>query len=142
MNQRHLFLAWIVSGLAVCTGCSDESRPLVTVEGQVLLDGEPLPAGTVITATESGATARGTIGGDGRFVLETRNIGTGAEPGLHHVAIVAPVQVDPDNPESASRSLVPPSYNNPFNSGLTMDVTPGQANRLKLELSSKSSSRN
>jgi hypothetical protein len=130
-------LAWIVIVAIGLVGCNSESSSLVKVEGQVLLDGKPVPAGSVVTLPDSGRAARGEIDSKGRFVLETRDVGPGADPGLHRVAVVALASTDPDNPEAPSKPLVPQRYTNPYNSGLSIYVKPGEANEVKLELTSE-----
>ncbi len=131
----------MLSGLLVAAacllGCGSNTAALTRVEGRVLLDGEPLSTGTVVTQTDDGVGARGVIGSDGRFSLETRDRGGGAVPGRHRVAVVAVASSDPGNPDAPSRSLVPQSYASPGSSGLTISVEPGEAMDVSLELFSK-----
>ena len=79
------FILTVVVGCLLGTfpsGCSshDEAQ-LAGVEGVVLLDGKPLPAGLVVTTPERGRGAQGTIEPNGQFSLSTRGLGNGASVG-------------------------------------------------------------
>ncbi len=129
-------LACVALAAACLAGCGPQSGSLVEVKGLVLLDGQPMTTGTVVTSPDSGRAARGVIGSDGRFALKTREVGPGVDPGVHRVAVVAFASSDPNNPEAPSKPLVPQHYTNPFNSGLTIDAKPGETNEVTLELTS------
>ncbi len=118
-------------------GCNANKVALSLVEGQVLLDDKPLTTGTVITQPTTGQGARGAIQSDGRFTLETRELGIGAVPGIHRVGVVAVESTDLGNPEAPSKSLVPQIYNSPLTSGLTIEVKAGEKNEVTLSLSSR-----
>ncbi len=135
--QRGLLKLSVALMALPLLGCGADTETLSNVEGQVLLDGKPLTTGTVVTQPATGPAARGEIGSDGRFVLVTRDAGDGAVPGLHRVGVVAFESSDPQNPESPSKALVPQKYNNPLNSGLTINVKAGETNDVTLPLSSR-----
>jgi len=123
--------------LAAVTGCGKQTDESVPVSGRVLLDGKPLTTGTVITTPESGPGARGQIDRDGWFTLATGDLGQGASVGVHRVAVVAVEETKDFSPEAPRKLLVPQRYTNPTTSHLEIDVQPGQANEVVLELSSK-----
>lgn len=137
MSNHSLVSVCLVLAATCAGGCSEERGGLVPVQGVVLLDGQPLSAGTVVTTPEQGAGARGVINIDGTFELETRGVGKGAQVGKHFVAVMAYESSDPGNPEAKSNLLVPRKYTNPYNSGLVLDIPEGGKSDARLELSSK-----
>lgn len=125
----------LVSALA---GCGGNSAELIPVTGQVLLDGEPLTTGAVITTPEKGRGAQGQIDENGNFELTTRDLGAGAVVGHHSVAVVAHEELGQGGPESPKRPLVPEKYMNPQTSGLSLDVQAGETSKEVIyELSSE-----
>ena len=81
-----------LSGLIVaCPGCG-ESNGLCPVSGRVSYKGEPA-AGAVVSfipraGTDPGApVARGEVGDDGSFRLESGDLGPGAAPGQYAVLV-------------------------------------------------------
>lgn len=119
--------AWALLVCLACqTGCSSSSVTLVTVEGRVTLDGEPLEAAIVRfipVVTEDGISVRPSSGktdADGRYVLAYSTTQSGIRPGTYQVQIttyVPPVpEVAPVVPER-----VPDVYNGA--STLTAEVT-------------------
>ena len=127
--------------VAALSGCENEGEGVVPVTGVVLLDGEPLTTGAVVTTPEKGPGARGVIAGDGTFALQTRGVGEGALQGVHHVAVIARAASEVGNPEARSRSLIPEQYSNPYSSGIVLDVVPGGVSDFKIELFSKAEKR-
>lgn len=123
--------------LAALSGCGAGAHGLATVTGQVLLDGKPLTSGSVNTVPDQGRGARGEIDGQGRFTLDSGDLGAGAVVGTHRVAVVAVERQENPTPESLMRLLVPKRYTNPETSGLVIEVEPGKVNQVTLELSSK-----
>lgn len=127
--------------VTLLTGCGTNSGELlVPVEGRVLIDGEPMQSGSVITTPAEGRGARGTIGEDGHFLLTTRDAGKGAVVGVHRVAVVAYDHAEAlnKNPEAEVTLIVPARYTSPETSGLTIDVKPNETNNFTLELNSSS----
>lgn len=124
--------------LVAVGGCGGGAHGLAEVTGQVFLDGKPLTVGSVITLPDHGRGARGAIDSQGRFTLDSGELGTGASMGIHHVAVVAYEGSGEFNPEGPPRKmLVPQRYTHPESSGLVIDVEPGKVNEVILELSSK-----
>lgn len=123
--------------LAVSAGCGSESHDLYPVHGQVTLDGKPLTTGTVVTSLDEGRGARGDIDSEGNFTLETPDVGPGAAPGLHRVAITAYSSKDLTDPENVGTLLVPERYAFAASSGLSLQVEPKSDNVAVLELTTK-----
>lgn len=125
----------LIVALAAASGCGSGGEVLADVQGRVMLDGKPLTNGTLITSTDAGRGARGELDSQGRFRLSTSELGEGALPGLHRVAVKAYAPTDPGKPEATPKPLVPPRYLN-TDSGLTIEVKAGEKNEVTLELSS------
>ncbi len=123
--------------VALLCGCGGSDHGLVDVSGQVLLDGQPLTTGSVVTLPSQGRGAEGQIDSQGRFTLSSGDLGQGATVGVHHVAVVAVEETEGFSPEAPVKLLVPKKYTNPSTSGLKIDVQPGQDNDVTLELSSE-----
>lgn len=125
--------------MILLSGCGTKSSEiLVPVEGRVLLNGEPLQSGSVITTPADGRGARGAIGADGHFSLATRAAGEGAVVGVHRVAVVAynNAEAAAGNPEAEVTLIVPTSYTSPDTSEITIDVKEDEENNFTLELDS------
>ena len=123
--------------LLLLAGCGKSTPTMAPVKGKVTLNGQPLTSGTVITIPEAGRGARGVIGADGSFELQTfeKKI-DGAIIGTHRVGVVA-LMVGGKGPEGGyGKSLIPNRYSNPESSGLTIDVKAGETNAPALELTS------
>jgi hypothetical protein len=117
----------IVAGLLVSGGCGGRDLGLVPVSGRVLLNGRPLPRGSV-SFRPLGADAwdqpTGSIT-DGQYTLYT-NRQPGAAPGSYRVVVFATEAAT--SPDGAAHpglpaSLVPTRYNDAQRSPLTVDVT-------------------
>src|SRR5262245_14795346 len=100
--------------LLLVVGCAKSTPATAPVKGKVTLNGQPLTSGTVITIPEAGRGARGEIGADGSFELQTfEKKKDGAVIGSHKVGVVA-VMVGGKGPEGGyGKSLIPSRYNNP-----------------------------
>lgn len=124
--------------LAAAVGCGGDEKPnLLPVHGTVMLNGQPLATGQVVTMLETGRGAAGQIQPDGTFELTTYEKGDGALPGTHKAAVTAYENSDMTDPEAdLGKSLVPERYGNPETSGLTIDVTADGENAPVLELTS------
>jgi len=123
----------------VVAGCGDRSQAeLFPVKGVVLLDEKPLPSGTVITMPEKGRGAQGAIDAMGRFSLTTRELGEGAVPGRHQVAVIATAGATSTgvNPEAEIRFTIPPRYSQTASSGLEILVHADEPNEVTLRLTS------
>ena len=109
---------------------------MAPVEGKVLLNGQPMTAGRVMTTPPSGRGANGIIQVDGTFELKTHNVGDGALVGTHTVAVVA-YEGKATGPEAGpGKLLVPQRYINDMTSGLTIEVKADEENAPVLELAS------
>ena len=119
-------------------GCNDNSPSVVPVRGKVLLDGEPLTSGSVLTTPAAGRGARGAIESDGTFELSTYGNGDGALPGTHMAAVVARAPSAGNGPEAPpGKLLTPKKYADALTSNLTIEVTADGDNAPVLELHSK-----
>ena len=112
--------------LAGC-GYSPDLPPVAPVTGKVLLDGQPLPRGTVQFVPQGGgATATSPIAEDGTYNLTTATV-NGAVLGTHQIGVVSQ-QPPKDETDTYPPSLIPAAYNNPAGSGLTYTVESGSNN--------------
>jgi hypothetical protein len=136
--QNHRVAGLFMSCLVVVTiGCADKGPELTEVTGQVMFDGKPLTTGSVVTLPAQGRGARGTIDAEGNFTLSTSDMGVGAKPGRHQVAVIAMEESDNPSPEAPRRSLIPQKYASAETSGLYIEVTPGRMEPVVLELSTQ-----
>lgn len=117
-------------------GCRDKPS-VAPVKGKVLLDGQPLTKGSVLTMPSAGRGANGAIGPDGSFELSTFGQRDGAKIGRHKVAVVAFEHSDSGPEANLGKLLVPKRYTNPETSELTIDVAAGVDNAPVLELKSQ-----
>jgi len=123
--------------LAAGSGCSKKGPTIVPVQGRVLLNGQPLTTGSVITIPAAGRGAKGFIQPDGSFQLGTYTARDGAIVGPHRTAVVAYDRPANAGPESGNgKLLVPQRYVNPESSGLNIDVKAGEPNTPTIELTS------
>jgi len=119
-------------------GCGGDQPETVPVTGKVLLDGQPLTKGTVITTPDAGKGATGAIQPDGTFELSTYGDEDGALVGTHRAAVVAREPSTATGPEAPpGKLLLPQKYTDGMTSGLTIEVTADGDNPTVLELSSK-----
>lgn len=110
-------------------GCGDGRPTRVPVSGIVLIDGKPLTSGYVSVVPEKARPGGGTIGKDGRFVLETFDGEDGCVLGEHKVAVVAVEAIG----NRGQRWLAPKKYSTEGTSGLTIKVE-GPTKDAKFEL--------
>jgi len=133
-----VWLALVPGVLVVFTGCGTKTAPMAPVKGKVTLNGQPLTTGNVMTMPEAGRGARGLIGADGSFELNTYTKNDGALVGIHKVAVVAVDEAKgKKGPESGGTKLLTPDrYVNPEMSQLKIEVKAGETNSPTLELTS------
>jgi len=143
----------IIGGLVVLlfAGCSGYSQranveKVVPAAGTLTYQGKPLDSYQVtLLPTDGRRPASGITDASGKFTLGTNNIGDGAPPGKHKVAIVwSPprpagemgVETINDNPASMPKPQVkiPDKYADPEKSGLTVEVPSRGISDIKLEL--------
>ncbi|QDT38720.1 hypothetical protein [Stratiformator vulcanicus] len=119
----------IAAVLGACTiigGCGgDPQKPdLVSVSGQVTLDGDPLTTGVVLLQpldpTVVSHTANGLIDNEGRFNLGTFERGDGVAPGEFAVAIMS-YEIDPETGAEGDL-LIPRRYTFADQSGLSAEI--------------------
>jgi hypothetical protein len=110
-------------------GC-DSGPKCVPVSGQVLIDGEPVTAGTIQVVPAEGRPAQGPIDEQGRFTLTTYDENDGCVLGTHRVAVTATETL----PDGRMRELVPRKYADFSRSGLTVTID-GPTRDKKIELS-------
>lgn len=116
--------------LTACLGCGDGLPRRVPISGTVLLDGEPLPLGSVSFTPEGMRPSSSKIDAEGRFDLQFMDGGKGAVLGLHRIRVAAF-----DNSSGRRVSLVPKRYTDFRTSGLTFEVSESN-DTVVLELSS------
>ncbi len=155
MHLVHSFrtVGCVVGGLAllsIASGCGGNRLPREAVQGDVTLDGSPLPAGVirfVPTGPTKGPAALGVIK-DGRFALTSAN---GPVPGKQIVEIDATLSDNPaadttdiktawskfaQNNASRPREIaIPKRYNR--RSTLRVEVAVKAANSFEFNLASK-----
>jgi len=102
-----------------------------------MLDGRPLPHGSVMFRPAVGPPAKGLINADGRFDLTTYRSGDGVRPGPASIRVVCsePNQLV-DGELVRGASLIPEKYGDFSASGITIEVAPGMA-PLELKLTTK-----
>ncbi len=132
-------LALIACGLAALAGGCGPQRPLLPVQGRVLLDGEPLAFGSVSFQSASGQPATARIGPDGSFTLAVFGQGAGAVPGPNRVLVTCyegqrQSAADRDREPVLGKLLIPDRYTAYETSGLVIDVQPGMDLPVVLQL--------
>lgn len=131
-------LAYALAGaVVVVIGCGRPGSTVAPVNGRVLLDGQPLTQGRVVTAPSAGRGASGVIQPDGSFELRTSDGLIGALIGTHKVAVVAYEGTGASGPEANyGKLLVPQRYVTPETSGLEIEVKADGDNAPVLKLTS------
>ncbi|QDU78209.1 hypothetical protein Pan97_52930 [Bremerella volcania] len=132
----RMLLMWML--FCCLIGCSSSGPQLGTVEGSVMLDGDPLPGAVVsFRPVEGGRTAEGITDENGHFTIEFAAGAKGALLGEHEVRVTTFRErvigdngrvEDPGMPEK-----VPKKYNE--ESELIRTVKSGE-NHFDLELTS------
>ncbi len=112
----------IAFGFACFSGCSTqpyEGRS-AKVAGRVTLGGSPLTAGNVLFMMDDGHAANSPLGSDGTYSVDCR-------PGKYKVAVTPPELIDPlaASGEKGARVLIPNKYLDLGNSGLIVELKPG-----------------
>ena len=143
MKPRQRLSALLVSTVCgLLTGCGSEVE-LAPVEGRVLYNSEPLSFGSVMFQPPRGQPASGVIQSDGTFVLDTVGAGDGAAVGRNKVRVTCFEAQDPNAKpdqfgEGLGRSLIPKKYNQYDTSGIEVEVSPDQNDRMTIELAGSS----
>jgi hypothetical protein len=115
--------------LMLLAGCSSSKEDYLPVQGMVRVNGQPLPAGTIVfhpDATKGNTSKReprGTIGKDepGRYRLTTDGR-DGAPPGHYQVAVFPVPPVTQENSQRPPEWLADPKYADVRTSDLTVEV--------------------
>jgi hypothetical protein len=134
-------------------GPTPQEIKTVPVSGTVTYEGQPL-AGYQVTflSKDSPRSATGTTDATGRFHLGTNDVGDGAAPGRHSVAIVwaGPTEeVAPGNEQIIDDPAllpkppieIPKKYGNPETSGLVQEVPEDGLQDLKIDLKAEGTER-
>lgn len=123
--------------LIAAAGCG-RRVVLVPVEGQVMLDGQPLGGNAAIMMQPAaGPAARGRIDAEGRFRMGTFRPGDGVPPGKVAVRVASSTQPSTDSEDvPLLGSRIPEKYGDCQSSGITLDVTSGMG-PVTIELSSR-----
>lgn len=126
-----LGLALMTVALLALVGCNKPNRH--PVQGKVVLeDGTPLAKGLVVFESPDGDhMARGTIQGDGTFVLGTGKPGDGVKPGRYRVLVSALDMADVPDEEKVLPFDV--KYTRHETSGLVVEVK-SEPNQVTLKL--------
>jgi hypothetical protein len=139
MYSRRWLFSVVLFALA---GCSRE-EPTFSVEGKVLIDGQPLKVGTVIFTPDAarGNTSmhepRGKIDENGVYRLSLTKGHPGATRGWYKISLSAQQLKDPKDRYSYV-SLIPTRYTRPDTSGLEREVVNKPApGAYDIELSSR-----
>ena len=134
MKTRQV-LAWFLIAAGVFGCARSEQAALVTVEGKVVFDGQPLTTGTVIfrpnaaRGNTSNEEPRGSIQPDGSYRLSTQSAEEGVAPGWYKVGVIAQKKFD---------WITPTKYANPDTSGIAREVVENAAaGAYDIELNSK-----
>jgi hypothetical protein len=137
--QYRIVLLAAASLLSLFAGCSN----LVNVQGEVTLDGKPLPNAKIMLMPKGGGRpAEGTSDAAGKFRLTTNKPFDGIAPGEYIVTVTARTIAYEAKPGTEQGFIekptwhAPEKYSLPAQSGLVATVVAGKK-ELKLELSSK-----
>jgi len=121
---------WAIVGFLIpLTGCGGEGAALVPVEGKAILDGTPLPKGSVRFQPDKdkgntfGSEPVGEVGADGSYKLMTAGK-VGAPVGWYRVSVNGISSTDiPDSTKPfANKSPLATKFNDPSKSGLSVEV--------------------
>lgn len=138
---RLLLVSVSFVALSATSGCSDGVAKRYPVEGQVLVDGEPLrgASGSVMfvpdrsKGNESPHSAAGTIDGEGRYRLQTK--GAAGAPAGWYIAVVTAVPPGTGDRDVVYKPLHHQRFSAEKTSPLAVEVTaspPANAYDLKV----------
>jgi hypothetical protein len=121
MSSKWVVACCVVS-LAAMAGCS-EKPALAPVSGTVFYKDKPVEAGVVMFQPPVGEIARGQIGPDGKYVLETLGQGEGVILGNCKVRVsVRSKPANSGGEVGLGKLLIPEKYTYFDRSGLTFEV--------------------
>jgi hypothetical protein len=134
MHRFGLLLSLIAA--FTLTGCGSVPVPLVPVSGTVTFpDGQPVTTGIIEAIPKSGGpSARGRIGEQGRFTLQTDGR-EGAVAGEHSIVVLQMVIADGGAKHIGKHTatfVIHPKYSRPETSGLVQVATAQGENHWKI----------
>lgn len=127
-------LGFVSLMLVVALGCSDGRPKRVAVSGQVLVDGKPVPGGSIQFVPEGARPSSSDLDEDGRFSLRCFEKDDGAVTGTHRVKVAARA-IDA---KGKVRWYAPEKYADIDLADLTVDITE-PTDSLVIELTWKGS---
>ena len=111
-------LSYLLLMLVVAAGCSDGRPKRVPVSGQVLIDGEPVRAGSIRFVPEGARPSSSDLDAEGRFTLRCFEKDDGAVLGTHRVEVAAR-EIEGES----VRWYAPNEYSDFRSSGLAVEIT-------------------
>ncbi len=112
----------LVFAVALCisliAGCGDGRPKRVPVSGQVLIDGEPVKAGSIRFVPEGARPSSSDLDAEGRFTLRCFEKNDGAVLGTHRVQVAARAMEG-----DKLRWYAPQEYSDVETSGLSVEIT-------------------
>lgn len=154
-EPRCLAAVTALLSLGILSGCGGTDRPeVVPVSGTVTFNDEPVAGATVrFLADGAPRPATGVTAEDGTFQLTTYEPNDGAVPGTHRVTVTkSPEQAEPpaavtdlesdaytDAMQQAQKTPrgnggLPGRYADPGRTDLSIEIRPGEPNKVELEL--------
>ena len=131
--HRHWTLAASLA-LVVIAGCGGgdaDELPTVRVSGTLTVEGKPASKGVVHFHPAKGRAATGIVK-DGKFTLTTYTEGDGAIPGKTQVSVEVVEEVPTKDGDTTVKSLIPPKFMNPAQSGIQFDLRPSGYSNLQI----------
>jgi hypothetical protein len=121
-TTRAARLGWLAAAAALAAGCGD-SRPTGSLAGTVTYKGNPVQAGSLNLLSRTGAAAQEKLDESGAFKVD------GPVEAGEYAAYLGPPVPEPQAP-GARRAAppkfdVPPKYQDPATSGVTVVVKAG-----------------
>ncbi|REJ89052.1 MAG: carboxypeptidase regulatory-like domain-containing protein [Planctomycetota bacterium] len=116
-------------GTVLLLGCGEPAAPVATVSGKVTFDGAPVTNAKVqFDPTSTGMSAVAEVGSDGSYtVTEPIPVGEYAVSVMPSFETpVAGEEGDQDFVPPEAREDIPPKYQNPGESGLTVTLNEGE----------------
>lgn len=144
IGQRELIesVAVLMLAVFVSAGCGGgDERPSASIQGTVMLDGEPLSVGSVqFTSTKTGESAYANLDDTGRYLVKFPEADIGTE---YQVTVGKPVEENVDanelamNPPEPVKIRIPQRYWNRATSGLTTTISSAGENTFNIDLRSR-----